>query len=167
MQKIFETDRLVIRSFTSQDAQFIIKLVNTQGWLKFIGDRNIHNVNDALIYINKLNDYYKKNGFGFWAVELKLNKNVIGLCGLIKRDELKCIDIGFAFLPIYTNQGYAFEAANATMNFAKEKLQLDKISAITVAENLSSIKLIEKLGLSFINEITMENEQLLYFEKSY
>jgi RimJ/RimL family protein N-acetyltransferase len=166
MKIIFETERLTIREFSTQDAQFIIKLLNTEGWLKYIGNRNIHSTNDALQYINKLNDYSQKNGFGFWAVELKNNKNLIGLCGLIKRDELEFIDIGFAFLPIYNKQGFAFEAAYATLNFAKEKLQIETIAAITIAENQSSIKLIERLGLHFKKEITMDDELLMYYEKS-
>ncbi|MEY4875658.1 MAG: hypothetical protein RL708_807 [Bacteroidota bacterium] len=165
MKIIFETERLTIREFSTQDAQFIIKLLNTEGWLKYIGNRNIHSTNDALQYINKLNDYSQKNGFGFWAVELKSNKNLIGLCGLIKRDELEFIDIGFAFLPIYNNQGYAFEAAHATLNFANEKLEVKTIAAITIAENHSSIKLIEKLGLHYKKEITMDDELLMYYEK--
>ncbi|MEN9521858.1 MAG: hypothetical protein RL065_235 [Bacteroidota bacterium] len=166
MKIVLQTSRLIIREFSTQDAQFIIKLLNTDGWLKYIGDRNVHSADDALKYIHKLNSYSIENGFGFWAVELKSTKNLIGLCGLIKRDELKHIDIGFAFLPIYTNQGFAFEAAQATLSFAYEQLKLDTIAAITVPANVSSIKLIEKLGLKFKSEILIDDELLNYYEKN-
>jgi RimJ/RimL family protein N-acetyltransferase len=163
MKMIFETERLIIRQFSTQDAHFIMRLLNTEGWLQFIGDRGVHSTDAALQYINKLNNFYSENGFGFWAVEIKSTKNCIGLCGLLKRDELELADIGFAFLPHYCGNGYAFEAANATLNYAKTELLMSSICAITLANNFSSIKLIKKLGLHFHQVIIMDNEELNYY----
>jgi RimJ/RimL family protein N-acetyltransferase len=163
MKIIFETERLIVRQFSTQDAHFIMRLLNTDGWLQFIGDRQIHSVDAALQYIKKLNDYSTKNGFGFWAVQLKSTKNCIGLCGLIKRDELELVDIGFAFLPNYFGYGYAFEAAKATLSFAKNELLMESVCAITLANNFNSIKLIEKLGMNFQKVITMDDEVLNYY----
>ncbi|MEY2830180.1 MAG: hypothetical protein RIQ33_2038 [Bacteroidota bacterium] len=163
MKIIFETERLIIRQFSTQDAHFMMRLLNTEGWLQFIGDRGVHSTDAALQYINKLNNFYSENGFGFWAVEIKSTKNCIGLCGLLKRDELELADIGFAFLPNYCGNGYAFEAANATLNYAKTELLMPSICAITLANNFNSINLIKKLGLHFHKVISMDNEELNYY----
>ena len=111
MSIVFETERLNIRPFTLQDAAFIIELVNSEGWLKYIGDRNIKNTTDAEAYLaNGPIKSYAQHNFGLWMVERKNNQTPIVMCGLIKRDTLPNPDIGFAFLPAFEKQGYAFEA---------------------------------------------------------
>lgn len=148
MTYVLETERLSLRQFTINDTKFIIELVNSQGWLKFIGDRNIKTKEQAEDYLrNGPLKSYKDNGFGLYLVELKTDKTPIGMCGLLKRDDLENPDIGFAFLSSFIGQGFAFESANAVVKFAKDILQLREILAITVPHNNSSIKLLEKLGL--------------------
>src|SRR5215217_8465823 len=145
-----ETQRLILRQFTTEDASFILQLVNSPGWLKYIGDRNIKTLEQAENYLhNGPMKSYKLNGFGLSLVELKNEKTPVGMCGIIRRD-LDHPDIGFAFLPEFTGKGLAFEIANATMKWATEELKLPVIYAITVPGNASSIKLLEKIGMTFI-----------------
>jgi [ribosomal protein S5]-alanine N-acetyltransferase len=152
MNYITSTERLNLREFTLEDAKFIIKLLNTEGWIKYIGDRNIATAEDAKAYLSKgiLKGYLEK-GFGFYLVELKDNKTPIGMCGLIQRDSLPHTDIGFAYLPEFEGKGYAFEAANATMVLAKERFKLDTILAITLPSNERCISLLEKIGMKKID----------------
>lgn len=159
----------MLREFTEDDAEFICKLLNSEGWLKYIGTRNINTSSDAEKYISeKLMPGYEKNGFGFYMAELKDN-TPIGMCGLIKREALEDIDIGFALLPEYEGKGYAYEAASATMDYAKNVLGLKKIAGITVPYNKPSIRLLEKIGLSFDKMINMpdDKEELMYFTKTF
>ncbi len=163
---IFSTERLTISHFNVNDSAFVLELLNTPDWIKFIGDRGIKTLEDAKNYlINKIMVGYTEFGFGMYAVRLKSNLTTIGMCGLIKREGLEDVDIGFAFLPKYNGQGYAFEAASATMNYATNKLGLKRIVAITIKENIHSIKLLEKIGLQFEKNINMADdpEELMLF----
>jgi len=159
MEYIIETERLRLREFNSEDSKFIVELVNSPGWLEFIGDRNIKTEEQAKIYLeNGPIRSYHENGFGLSLVETKDGSLKIGMCGIIKRDNLEHPDIGFAFLPEYTGKGYAFEIANATLKFAVEKLEIPVVCAITQANNEKSIRLLEKIGLKFVKPITFSNE---------
>jgi len=151
---ILETERLILREFTHSDTSFILKLLNTPNWLKFIGDKDVHNLNDAESYLLKGPiTSYKENGFGLWLVSLKESEEPIGMCGLIKRDYLDDIDIGFALMPNFEGLGYGYEMAAGTVEFAGRELKIDKIIAITDVNNFSSIKLLNKLGLHFKKNI--------------
>ncbi len=166
MNYIIETERLFLREFTLDDAAFIIELVNTQGWIKYIGDRNIKTEEQAKEYLqNGPLKSYAENGFGLSMVEMKNNRTAIGMCGILKRDNLEGPDIGFAFLPEFTGKGFAFEIANATMIFARDNLKLSTILAITVPGNKPSIKLLGKLGLKFARTFNFPNdkEELMLF----
>ncbi|PHR12280.1 MAG: RimJ/RimL family protein N-acetyltransferase [Aequorivita sp.] len=162
---MIQTERLELREYTLDDAPFIYKLMNSEGWLKHIGDRNIKTLEDAENYMQK--NYlssYKKHGFGPYLVSLKEDGTALGTAGLYKRDNLEHPDIGFAFLAEYSGKGYAFEAAKAVMKFASETLRLKTIVGITLQANLSSIKLLKKLGLLEVGTYTYEDgEELLLF----
>jgi RimJ/RimL family protein N-acetyltransferase len=162
---MIQTERLELREYTLKDAPFIFKLMNSDGWLKNIGDRNIKTIEDAEAYMQK--NYlgsYEKHGFGPYLVSLKEDGTPLGSAGLYKRDNLEYPDVGFAFLPEFANKGYAFEAANAVMQFAAETLKIETIVGITIPENFSSIKLLKKLGLSEFGTYTYEDgEELLLF----
>ncbi len=162
---MIQTDRLELREYTLKDAPFIYKLMNSEGWLKNIGDRSINSIEDAEAYILKhYLSSYEKHGFGPYLVSLKEDETPIGSAGLYKRDNLNFPDVGFAFLAEFGNKGYAFEAANAVMQFAAENLKIQTIVGIVLPENLSSIKLLKKLGLSEIGTYKYEDgEELLLF----
>jgi RimJ/RimL family protein N-acetyltransferase len=165
-KKILETPRLLLNEFTEDDASFIVELLNSPDWLQYIGDRNVRTTEDARRFINeKYIDSYKKNGFGLYAVVLKENNITIGMCGLIKRDSLEDIDIGFAFLPEYISKGYGFESAVEVLKYGKEILNLKRIVAITIKSNNKSVNLLKKIGMKFEKSFFMEgdSEELLLF----
>lgn len=163
-KRIVATKRLLLREFTLSDASFILKLVNTPSWLTFIGDRNVHTIPEAEQFLNNsLLKSYGDNGYGLWMVELIENNIPIGMCGLVNRESLEDIDIGFALLPEHEKKGFAFEAAEATINYAENTLKIDRIVGITNADNTSSIALLNKLGLYFEKELQLseyDNVQL-------
>lgn len=148
MKIIAKTRRLVIREFTLDDAPFMLEMLNTPGWLEFIGDRNVHSVEDAANYLKNGNlKSYAENGVGFYAVILKKTGAIIGTSGLIKRPFLEHLDVGFAFLPQFFCKGYALEASEAVMDFAKNYLHKTTILAFANKDNFSSIRLLGKLGV--------------------
>lgn len=148
--KILETDRLLIRQLTVDDANFIIELLNDPSFIQNIGDRKVRTMEDAQAYIlNGPVDSYAKNGFGLSLVILKVTGEVIGMCGLIKRDALEDVDIGYAYLPRYWSKGYAIEAALAMKSYARDTIQLKRLVAIVDPANIGSIRVLEKLGMKF------------------
>ncbi|MGH9875363.1 MAG: GNAT family N-acetyltransferase [Pyrinomonadaceae bacterium] len=158
--KILETERLVLRRLSADDAGFILELLNQPSFLRYIGDKGVRTIEDAIGYIQTgPQASYERFGFGLYLVELKESGVSIGMCGLIKRDSLPDVDVGFAFLPDYWSQGYAFEAAAAVMNYGREALGLKRIVAITSLDNAASIKLLEKVGLRFERLIKLADDQ--------
>ncbi|TPG68278.1 N-acetyltransferase [Brevibacillus laterosporus] len=157
--KILETDRLILRWISTDDSAFILELLNDHSWLQFIGDKGVRTLNDANNYIvNGPMDMYARCGFGLYVAERKKGNVPIGLCGLIKRDSLEDVDIGFAFLPRYWAKGYAYEAASAVTSYGKRVFGLNRIVAITSPENRSSAKLLEKLGFRFEQMIRLAHD---------
>ncbi len=147
---ILETERLNLRELNVEDAAFVLQLVNEPEWLRFIGDRGVHTLDAATGYIlNSFLGMYARLGFGMWLVERKEDGAAIGICGLIKRDALEDIDLGFAFLAGYRRKGYAFEATTATTAYAKNTLSLGRILAIVSPDNDASRSLLAKLGFRF------------------
>jgi [ribosomal protein S5]-alanine N-acetyltransferase len=151
------TDRLLLEAISENDGDFMVELMNTDGWIKFIGDRNIHTTIDAVAYIQKIN---VNQNIVYWVVKLKDAQTKIGIVTLIKRDHLEHKDIGFAFLPGFSNRGYAFEAANAVLTYLARHRAFMEILAVTLPENINSIKLLQKLGLRFKREMEGENQTL-------
>lgn len=163
MQTSITSERLFINPLTTNDSKFIFELVNTDGWLKYIGDRDIHSLEDALSYINKVISNPKIN---YWTVRLKHYDTPIGIISLVKRDYLTYPDIGFAFLPSFASNGYAYEAAKATLRHLISTTDHTYIHGVTIHENIPSIKLLIKLGLTFQNDVEIENEKLQVYEVS-
>jgi RimJ/RimL family protein N-acetyltransferase len=154
------TNRLNIRELTTDDAPFILRLLNEASFIHFIGDKGVRDIEGARQYIlNGPMASYQQNGFGLYLVNRQTDGVALGMCGLLKRDSLSHVDIGFAFLPEFWNKGYAFESASAVMNYGKDVLKLTRIVAITNKDNDSSAKLLEKLGLRFDRLIKLSNDQ--------
>lgn len=147
---ILETPQLQLREFKIEDANFLLELLNTPNWLKYIGDRKVKTLADAEVYLrNGSLKSYIENGFGFYLVLEKTTQKPIGMCGFIKRAELENIDMGFALLPEYIGKGHGYEIAKATLRFGFEILQFKKIIAIVNPDNTPSNALIKKLGFEF------------------
>jgi RimJ/RimL family protein N-acetyltransferase len=155
---VLETPRLRLREFTLDDADYIIEQLNDPLWLQFIGNRNIRTADDARQYLEKIPlAMYARDGFGLWAVETVDTSTVVGMCGLIKRDGLADVDIGFALLPRYRGLGYAFEAAAATLQHGHATLGIQRIVAITAPDNHVSARLLAAIGMRYEQTIELAN----------
>ena len=156
---ILETERLILREAVETDAEFILDLLNQPSFIKYIGRRGVDDLETAREAIeNKYRQSYREHGFGLYIVVLKENQTPIGFCGFVKRDFLPNADLGFAFLPQFEKQGFAFESAEAVLKYGREKLNLGRIVAITTQDNESSIKLLGKLGFEFERLIKTPND---------
>ena len=164
------TERLIIRELSVSDSPFILELVNTPTWLKFIGDRGVKNLDDAKSYLKKgpLKSY-DDNGFGLYWVGLRDSNVPIGMCGLIKRADFDSPDIGFAFLPEHEGKGYGFESASVIMDYCKTEFHIKRIIGITLEANTASVRLLEKLGLQFEKNFIYETtkEELMLYALNY
>jgi len=165
--QVLETERLILRHLTTEDAAFILELLNDAAFLHFIGDKGVRTLPDAQQYIiDGPIESYLRLGFGSYLVELKDSHLPIGMCGLIKREQLADVDIGFAFLPDYRRNGYATEAATAVRDYGLKTLGLPRIAAITNPDNFGSIRLVEKLGLIYkrMIRLTPESPEIRLYE---
>ena len=150
MTTILKTDRLRLRRLSLDDAEFILRLLNDPSFIQNIGDRGVRTIDDARAYIlNGPIASYKKFGFGLWMVETRPEGAPIGICGLLKRDVLADVDIGYALLPEFWSKGYALESASAVMAYASEMLGLKRVVAVTNSDNKSSIRLLEKMAFKY------------------
>jgi RimJ/RimL family protein N-acetyltransferase len=154
---VLETERLTLRHLDPDtDAEFILKLVNEAPFVHYIGDKGVRTLADARRYITDgPQKSYETHGYGLYKVELKNGATPVGMCGLLKRDTLPDADVGFAFLENYWKQGYAYESAAAVMNYAREKLGIKRVLAITTPDNIASGKVLNKIGLRFERLITL------------
>lgn len=163
------TARLRLRPLDLGDASFILDLVNQPSWLRYIGDKQVRSLEDARRYLREGPlAMYTREGFGLYAVERRQDAATLGLCGLIRRAQLEDVDLGFAFLPEYWGQGYALEAAAAVRDHARDTLALPALAAITLPDNASSIRLLEKLGMAPAGRVRLsadEAELLLYRQR--
>ena len=159
-QPPIETARLRLRHLTPEDADFIVELLNEPAFIRNIGDRGVRTAEDGRAYIaNGPAASYERHGFGLYAVELKETGQPIGICGLLKRDTLDDVDIGFAFLSRYWSKGYAVEAAKAVAADGRERVGLRRIVAITVPGNEPSIRVLEKIGLRFERMVRVSDSE--------
>lgn len=148
---VLETQRLTLRHATSDDADFMLRLLNEPSFIRFIGDRGVRTLDDAERYIaDRLVGSYERHGYGLYVVERREEPGPIGICGLVKRDALPDADIGFAFLPEFWSAGYAYESAAAVKQHALGALGMARLLAITNDDNVASIRLVEKLGLAYV-----------------
>lgn len=154
---ILETERLTIRHFTTDDAEFMLRLLNEPSFIQNIADRGVRTVEQAATYLREgPMKSYQVHGHGLYLVALKGSLQPIGMCGLIKREWLKDVDIGYAFLPEFWSKGYALESVSAVLEFGRRSLGLTTIVAIVNPDNEASKKVLTKLGLSFSGFVQME-----------
>ena len=159
---VLETERLRLREVADDDATFVLQLLNEPGWLRYIGDRGVRTLDDARRYLDEgPRRMYAQHGFGLWLVERKPDALQLGLCGLIRRDTLPDVDIGFALTETQQGHGYAFEAAAATLRFAREVLHLRRVIAIALPGNVASTRLLERLGLRLEGTIRLAPDKEL------
>ncbi|MCU6433564.1 GNAT family N-acetyltransferase [Undibacterium sp. Jales W-56] len=147
---ILSSARLNLRTITTDDAQFYLELINDPSYIENIGDKGIRTIDAAKeSIVQGPVDMQERLGFSLYLVELKPDARPIGICGLIKRDGLANVDLGYGFLPTYTGQGLASEAAGAVLQYARHTLGMQRLVAITAPENARSSRLLEKIGFRF------------------
>ena len=161
-----ETSRLIIDKITITDAPFVLAMLNDDNFISYVADRGVRTIEQAQTYIsNRIAASYKEHGFGMAAVRLKGSGETIGMCGLVKRDSLPDIDLGYGFLPAGRGQGYAYEAVVAVMAWGKKELALPRLAAIIHPKNTASRNLAAKIGMSFDSMIRLtpdDDEICLY-----
>ncbi len=155
-----ETKRLNLRPVGLEDAAYVLAQLNDPGWIKNIGDRNVHTIEEAENYINTkiLPSADHKRSALFVAIRKDdPDKTIIGQCGIFSREGLLNPDLGFAFLENYCGKGYGYEAASTVLKYAQETMGITKVVAITSDENLISQSLLIKLGMKYTKDIMLPN----------
>jgi ribosomal-protein-alanine N-acetyltransferase len=156
---VLETDRLLLREFEETDAAFVLRLLNEPSWLRFIGDRGVRSLEDARRYLDDgPRASYARNGFGLWCVVPRESGSPTGMCGLVRRETLPEVDVGFAFLPEAWGRGFASEAAAAVLAHARDRFGLRRVLAITSPDNHPSIRVLERIGMRREGEIRLAGE---------
>lgn len=163
---VLKTERLRLGRISESYAAFLLELLNEPAFIKYVADRGVRTLAQAEEFIaERILSSYEKYGFGFYVVELKKGRTPVGICGLVKRETLDDVDIGYALLARHCGRGYAYESSAALLEYAKITLKLPKIVAVTAPGNRSSIKLLEKLGMKFVKVIHLPGygaESLLF-----
>lgn len=158
--KTLETARLIIDEITAKDAPFMLKMLNDPAFIKYVADRGVRTEEQARTYIHdRLTASYEEHGFGMGAVRLKDSGELIGMCGLVDRESLEDIDIGYGFLPKFRGNGYALEAALAVMKMGREDFGLHRLLAIIHPANTGSRALAEKMGMHFESMIRLTPDE--------
>jgi len=157
--KVLETARLILRRFTLEDAGFMLGLLNEPSFIANIGDRGVRTIEQARQFLMQSHlASYERHGYGHYLIELKDGRIPIGTCGLIYREALGEVDVGYALLPAWWSQGYAFEAASAVMAYGRGPLGLKRIVAVVSPGNTASIRVLEKLGLRYAGPVRLAPE---------
>lgn len=167
---VIETDRLILRRLTPDDADFMLDLLNQPSFIQNIGDRDVRTRDEARAYISDgAVASYKRHGFGLYLVVLKETGDSLGICGLVRRHGLDDVDIGFAFLPQFWAKGYAVESAAAVKAYARDVAGLKRLVAITIPGNAHSIRVLEKIGMEFerIVRLSEGGEELRLFSAEF
>ncbi len=157
---VIETERLNLREVTEADAAFVLELLNDPDFIRNVADRGVRTLEEARRYVaEKFVESYRRDGFGFWLVEPKETETPAGICGLVKRDTLPGVDVGYAFLPAFRSKGYASESASAVMSYARETLGLRRLYAIVNPDNAVSVRVLEKLGMRFERMVRLSDDE--------
>lgn len=166
MKIVATTERLVLRYAESGNAGFMFRLMNDPGWLANIGDRGIRTEEDARAYLMGYRAGYALNGWGMYIVTERESGTAVGVCGLLKRPWMDDVEIGFAVLPAFRGAGYAFEAARAAMDLGIGGYGMTRIAATVLPTNAVSLRVLEKLGLRPIGNVTSPDTgvELLHYE---
>jgi [ribosomal protein S5]-alanine N-acetyltransferase len=144
---------------TIADAEFICDLLNQPSFLRYVGDRHVRTPEDAATFIEtRYRQSYREHGYGLYVVETRNTSQPMGICGFVRRETLPDADMGFAFLPQFEGQGYAYEAAAATLQFGRLALGLARVLAIAQLDNTRSHALLIRLGFHADGAVLMPGE---------
>ena len=153
------TERLALRQLTLDDADLMLAIWNDPAFIRNVTDRGIRTLDESRDAMTKgALQLYEDYGFGPYHVALKNDDTAIGICGIFVRDGINDPDIGFALLPEFCSRGYAWEAAKAVLDYARDELKLPRLTAIVAPGNAPSVGLIEKLGMQFETSMSLPGE---------
>ena len=156
---LFQSARTGLRELVPSDAPFIRALLNEPAFLRFIGDRAVRTTEEAEVFTEtRYRQSYRDHGYGLWLVERLDDGASMGICGFVRREVLPHVDLGFAFLPAYEGQGYAFESASATLAYGAATLGLTRVLAIVQPDNVRCIRLLGRLGFVDAGVVTMPGD---------
>ena len=161
--QVLQTERLSLREMESRDAPFIVELLTDPEFLANIGDRGVHDLDGAHAYIDRWRGNYVRDGFGMWLLELRETQELVGMCGIVRRDTLPSPDIGYALLPQFRSKGYAVEACSAVRDHAIRTLGMPELLAIVSPGNAASEKVLERIGLRFKDHVRVGEDDLRLF----
>ncbi len=170
MKSILQTQRLTLREASKDDVRFILELMNERGYIANIGDRGVRTIEDAGAYLEaKYTANYHSLGYGLYVVETKTDGIAVGVCGFVKREMLEHANIGFAYLERFWSRGYGYEAAAAVVEYGRTVLGFPRVFGVTSRLNHGSIRILEKLGLTYQQSISLPGyaEESLLFSKSF
>ena len=168
--KSFESDRLYIIPTLEDDADLILKLLNTPKFIKYVGDRNVKSIEEATDYIKeKMIPQLEKLGYSNYTLVKKSNNLKIGTCGLYNREGMEGVDIGFALLPEFEEQGFGYESAEVIKEAAFNEFGIEQLKGITTKDNLASQNLLLKLGMTLNGTVKLpdDTEELLLYELNF
>ncbi len=156
---VLETERLALREMSVDDAALILELLNEPSFLRYVGDKGVRTLRDARRYVlDGPVASYARLGFGLYLVERKSDGAPMGMCGLLKREELEDVDVGFAFLPEFWARGYATESAAAVVGHARDDLGLGRLLAVTSRDNRASMRVLGKLGFALAGLVKLSDD---------
>jgi RimJ/RimL family protein N-acetyltransferase len=156
---ILETDRLILRELVPDDAPFMLELLNDPAYIHNIADRGVRDLDGARRYLEeRWRASYAEHGFGLWVVVHRESGACTGLCGLVRREGLDDVDIGYAFLPAFRGQGYAVESALGVRAHARDVAGLTRLVAIVSPGNGPSIRVLEQLGMHFVRTLRLPGD---------
>jgi len=163
MKKIIETNRLYLRELNAADAENFFLLNSDEEVIKYTGDKAFETITEAKSFLENYNPYHQF-GYGRWAVIDKSNDEFLGWCGLKYSLEVDAVDIGFRFFKKHWNKGFATESAKACIDYGFEKLNLKTIVGRAMEANIASIKVLEKIGMNYINTIDFEKHRGVLYQ---
>jgi len=159
---VLETPRLRLWRLDADradDVEFNLRLLNDEGYLRNIGDRGVRTLAQSRAYLlERTVASYALHGFGLYRMEAKDGGDDVGVCGLLKRDGIDDVEIGYALLPAFRRRGYAREAAIAVMRHARQSHGLTRLAAIVSPHNAASIRLLEKLGMQYRKTVQLPDK---------
>ncbi len=161
--QVLQTQRLALREMEPGDAAFVVELLTDPSFLANIGDRGVRDTDSAQGYIERWRASYARDGYGLWLVELRDSGELIGMCGIVRRDTLPAPDIGYALLPRHWSKGYAVEACSAVRDHAMHTLGLPQLLAIVAPGNTASVKVLDRIGLRFQETVRLGEDDLQLF----
>jgi ribosomal-protein-alanine N-acetyltransferase len=159
-----ETARLSLRSFTPDDLDDLFLVFGDTEVMRYISGGKPRSREDTETGMLRTIEGWKKRGFGFWAVTQKERERVIGYCGLVPLEDASEIEVAYGLAKSEWGKGFASEAAHASLRFGFEELKIERIVAVVHPENISSKRVLEKLGMTYTKNGHYYDADLMYYQ---